>query len=119
VYTLKEAADAVGMTKPAIFKAIKRGSISARKDDRGQWLIDPSELHRVYKPVNQEANHHIPSLREEMDDDTHSLRSEIGILREERERERKQLEETINDLRNRLNQSEAERRESQGKLMAL
>jgi hypothetical protein len=34
MYTLKEAAEAVGMTKPAIFKATKRGSISAKKDER-------------------------------------------------------------------------------------
>jgi len=119
MYTLKEAAEAVGMTKPAIFKAIKRGSISANKDERGQWLIDPSELHRVYKPINQSENQSIPSLREETAGDTHSLRVEIGFLREERERERRQLEETINDLRNRLNQSESERRETQGKLTAL
>ncbi|MDD5273628.1 MAG: hypothetical protein PHU14_13025 [Methylovulum sp.] len=119
MYTLKEAAEAVGMTKPAIFKAIKRGSISAKKDERGQWLIDPSELHRVYKPVNQSGNSSIPSLQEETVEDTHSLRVEISILREERERERRQLEETINDLRNRLNQSESERRETQGKLTAL
>jgi excisionase family DNA binding protein len=119
MYTLKEAAEAVGMTKPAIFKAIKRGSISAKKDERGQWLIDPSELHRVYKPVNQSGNSSIPGLREETIGDTHSLRVEIGVLREERERERRQLEETINDLRNRLNQSESERRETQGKLTAL
>jgi excisionase family DNA binding protein len=119
VYTLKEAAEAVGMTKPAIFKAIKRGSISANKDERGQWLIDPSELHRVYKPVNHTENPTTSSLREEPTGEAHSLRQEIGFLREERERERKQLEETISDLRNRLNQSEAERRETQGKLTAL
>src|SRR5215207_2896706 len=50
MYTLKEAAEAVGMGKPAILKAIQKGRISAKKDDHGQWWIDPAELHRVYPP---------------------------------------------------------------------
>ncbi len=119
LYTLKEAAEAVGMTKPAIFKAIKRGTISAAKDGRGQWLIDPSELHRVYKPVNQEDNRSMSSLREETGADAQRLRGEVARLQEEREREREQLQETIADLRRRLDQSETERRETQGKLTAL
>ncbi len=119
MYTLKEAAEAVGMTKPAIFKAIKRGTISAAKDERGQWQIDPSELHRVYKLVNQEDNRTISSLREETGVDARSLRGEVERLQEEREREREQLQETIADLRRRLDQSETERRETQTKLTAL
>ena len=119
MYTLKEAAESVGMTKPAIFKAIKKGTISAAKDERGQWLIDPSELHRVYKPVNQDENRSVSSLRGETAADTHGLQAEIERLREERERERQQQQETIADLRRRLDQSEAERRETQGKLTAL
>jgi excisionase family DNA binding protein len=119
MYTLKESAEAVGMTKPAIFKAIKKGTISAEKDGRGQWLIDPSELHRVYKPVNQGENRSISSLRQETEENAHGLRQEVERLREERGRERQQLQETITDLRRRLDQSETERRETQGKLTAL
>jgi hypothetical protein len=52
--TLAQAATEVGLTKPAIFKAIKNGKISASKDGRGQWMIDPAELFRVYAPVSKE-----------------------------------------------------------------
>jgi excisionase family DNA binding protein len=51
--TLAEAAKETGLTKPAIFKAIKNGKISASKDERGQWMIDPAELFRVYDPVSK------------------------------------------------------------------
>jgi hypothetical protein len=51
--TLAEAAKETGLTKPAIFKAIKSGKISASKDERGQWMIDPAELFRVYDPVSK------------------------------------------------------------------
>jgi chromosome segregation ATPase len=49
--TLAEAAKETGLTKPAIFKSIKNGRISASKDEKGQWLIDPAELFRVYAPA--------------------------------------------------------------------
>jgi hypothetical protein len=51
--TLAEAAKETGLTKPAIFKAIKNGKISASKDERGQWMVDPAELFRVYDPVSK------------------------------------------------------------------
>jgi hypothetical protein len=52
-YNLVEAGNAVGRTKNTILKAIKRGAISASRDERGGWCIDPAELHRVYPPVSQ------------------------------------------------------------------
>jgi len=50
MYTLGTAAKAAGRTKSAIFKAIQKGRISAKKDDLGRYQIDPAELHRVYPP---------------------------------------------------------------------
>src|SRR5918992_2033070 len=49
--TLSEAAKETGLTKPAIFKSIQKGRLSASKDEKGQWLIDPAELFRVYPPA--------------------------------------------------------------------
>jgi len=51
VYTLGTAAKATGMTKSAIFKAIQKGRISAKKNEMGRYDIDPAELHRVYPPL--------------------------------------------------------------------
>jgi hypothetical protein len=51
--TLSAAAKETGLTKPAIFKAIKNGRVSATKDAKGQWSIDPAELFRVYPPVTK------------------------------------------------------------------
>jgi hypothetical protein len=50
-YTLGQAARATGKSKPTVLRSIKLGRISATKDALGQWQIEPSELHRVYKPV--------------------------------------------------------------------
>jgi hypothetical protein len=53
--TLAEAAKETGLTKPAIFKAIKNGRVSASRDDKGQWMIDPAELFRVYAPAEKKG----------------------------------------------------------------
>lgn len=55
VYTLTEAAKAAGRTRQAIQAAIRKGTVSARKDAFGQWEIDPAELHRVYPSHKQKA----------------------------------------------------------------
>jgi hypothetical protein len=56
VYSLKQAADAVGHGKPAILKAIKSGRISATKDELGAWVLEPVEVHRVYPLVAKSGN---------------------------------------------------------------
>lgn len=48
---LSEAAKWSGKTRPTIFKAIKAGRISAKKNSDGEWMIDPAELARVYPPA--------------------------------------------------------------------
>ncbi len=52
-YTLGTAAKATGKTKTAIAESIKKGRISAVKDDFGRYQIDPAELHRVYPPLSE------------------------------------------------------------------
>ena len=51
-YTLTDAAKAIGKTRQAVQAAIKKGTISARKNALGQWEVDPAELHRVYPLVS-------------------------------------------------------------------
>lgn len=47
-YTAGQAAKAAGVSTATITRAIKRGKVSALKDDNGSWQIDPAELHRVF-----------------------------------------------------------------------
>ena len=95
-YTLGQAAIAAGIGKSTLSKAIKNGKVSASKQANGSYLIDSAELHRVYrKPVSE------PVHRERLE--THVSTSQLDAMREERERERRQMQETIDDLRQRLN----------------
>lgn len=48
VLTLNQAAKACGRSKSTLLNAINSGRMSAPKDDRGRYAIDPAELHRAF-----------------------------------------------------------------------
>jgi hypothetical protein len=47
-FTLNQAAKACNKSKSTLLYAINSGRLSANRDDKNQWQIDPSELFRVY-----------------------------------------------------------------------
>ena len=52
-------------------KAIKNGRVSASKNNKGEFLIDPSELFKVYQPVNKiNVNLYQPSRQQDIDQET-------------------------------------------------
>jgi len=113
-FTLNQAAKACNKSKSAILEAIRTGRISAKKDDKNHWQIEPSELFRVYPPTE-----HLPGrLPTEQNRDqpvdlppqNHPTTLLLEQIERERERERKQMQETIDDLRRRLDDEAAERR---------
>ncbi len=104
-----------------IQRAIKAGKLSANRDrPNGPYQIDPAELHRVFPPkpgdkigapAQPASTRHDAPLQE-----TRLLEREIAIrddqleqLKAERRRERDQLQDTIDDLRRRLDGEAAER----------
>ncbi len=99
MFKLGEAAREVGKTKTALANAIKAGRISATRDDKGQYQIDPAELFRVYPAKGQEVGDTRPS-------ETANLQRENELLREQLDRER----EINRRLFDRLDEEAAERR---------
>jgi chromosome segregation ATPase len=112
--TLAEAAKETGLTKPAIFKSIQKGRVSASKDEKGQWLIDPAELFRVYPPAvkkeTEETQIGSLGLRLKLkaievkleatekrlldkESEIENFRAQVGDLRSEREHWRVQAEQ--------------------------
>ncbi len=93
-YTLGQAAKATGKQKSTILDSIRKGRISAAKDDFGRYQIDPAELHRVYPP-NASSVH---AEREATATNTYKntlLEEKIRFL----EREVARFERLENDLR--------------------
>ena len=103
-YTLGTAAKATGKAKSTILRAVKNGTISAIKSRDGSYEIEPSELHRVFPPNStQQAPSNNTQPYEEHDA---TLRLRLDVLESERQRERDQMQATIDDLRARLDRSE-------------
>ena len=50
--TLAEAAQATGLNRSTILRAIKNGKISGARDEAGAWSVEPVELHRVFPPAS-------------------------------------------------------------------
>lgn len=107
-YSIKQAAEATGKTKPTILRAIQKNKISAKKDAHGEWEIDPAELHRVYPPVSENTSAHT-------DADGINVSREIELLREMLADKDKQ----IDSLSRRLESMDEERRTTLRQLTAL
>ena len=107
-YSVKQAAEATGKTKPTILRAIQKGKISAKKDEHGEWEIDPAELHRVYEPVPAGTDTHTDA------NGTADSR-EIELLREMLADKDRQIE----GLNRRLEAVDEERRTTLRQLTAL
>jgi len=81
--TLSEAAAWAGKGRPAILKALQKGTISGRKDEGGQWRIDPAELARVYKPGNmQDGSSVVPGSTLDIAEAIAGKDRELALLRE-------------------------------------
>ncbi len=114
--TLGQAAKTAKRSKGTLSKALNSGGISAEKDDKGRWQIDPSELSRWMSanpfPNSRENQYETPNEAHEnsaLGVEVKMLRERIDAMTAERDRERGQLVDQIEDLRSRLDSAETER----------
>ena len=98
VYTLGEAAKVTGKSKATISKAIKRGSISAAKNDKGAFEIDPAELHRVY-PINVDNEQNETPKLTQISSENEGLIRELQARLEAAQERLSDKEAVITDLR--------------------
>jgi excisionase family DNA binding protein len=136
-YSLTEAAHATGLSRPTIFRAIKNGKLSARRLEDKSYRIDASELVRVYPLVSMKRDDATPRdapkqaetavtpgasetelallrLKVQMLEEQMTRERELrGQEREAQDREREVSRDTISDLRKRLDDEQAERRNLQ------
>lgn len=94
IYTLGTAAKATGKSKTTIQRAIVRGQISAKKNEKGGYSIDPSELHRVFPQLVTDTvsgDSHLDAARQLSE--TPVLQAQIKALEAMLAREREALEE--------------------------
>ena len=115
--TLSQAARECGRGKTTLLRAVRSGRLSAERDETaGTWLIEPSELARAFPPgPASEPVHGAPRTERNGEDRTAVLEARLAeIIESQRLRD-----DVIADLRERLDRSEAERREAQARVAAL
>jgi hypothetical protein len=77
-YTLAQAAQACGVNRSTVLRAIKSGKVSGHRDANGAWQIEPSELHRIY-PVAEVRSDAAPQHAQA--DAELKVRAELAELR--------------------------------------
>ena len=92
--TLGEAAKEVGKSKTTLTRAINSGRMSANRQDDGSYQIDPAELLRVYPDA---------APRDPIETPSRSVDSETVT----------RLQSEINELKQRLETSEDDRRQAE------
>jgi hypothetical protein len=106
-YTLTEAARAVRKDKTTLLRAIRAGRVSAVRDHRGGWLIEPAELHRIYPlvaggdadAVGRDAPcAHCEGLRARLDD-AHATIADLRRRLDAEADERRRLTAVLGDRR--------------------
>lgn len=105
--TAGEAAKLVGKSVPTITRAIKSGKLVAKPRKPKGWIIEPSELFRVFDAVTPETNDRPKKLEHETDSKDRVLQAKIEVM----EQRFSDAQATIEDLRNRLDTESAERRQ--------
>lgn len=118
VFTLGEAAKAAKVSKPTLSKAISTGRLSAEKMPDGSYRIQAAELFRVYPPSREAnrlpeggvADQETSSNNGLLEGEVNRLREQLATLSDERDRERRQLVDQVEDLRRRLDLEGEERR---------
>lgn len=96
-----QAAKATGRSVPTITRAIQSGKLSAEPNGKG-WLIDTSELHRVFPPVKAAYNNISDDIHNNLGHETRESPNSYGALQKEIEGLRERLqdkESVISDLR--------------------
>ena len=85
--TAAQCAENVGVSKRTIQNKIKQGKLSAIRDDNGFYLVDSSELMRVYPSANNQEKHQECSR-----ENIYEVRSKIVTLETENQGLKKQIE---------------------------
>ena len=101
--TLAEAAQATGLNRSTILRAIKRGAISGVRDESGVWSVEAVELHRVFPPAAAAAKTmpeptHVDALIAELRDQLAATRQQRDAWRRVAERLARRVLAGWNDM---------------------
>ena len=119
--SLNKAAKEAKVAKSTLLEALKTGKISASRNDRGHWQIDPAELFRVFgnhgserspSPRRTDDGNRSETTSQASEVEVQMLREKIELLEAERVRERDQLKDQIDHLKEQVERQSADHRQA-------
>jgi competence protein ComGC len=120
--SLNKAAKEAGVAKSTLLDALNTGRMSAEKNEKGHWEIDPSELFRVFpkassknpeKPIQTSLENHQKTIQNSaLEIEVKMLREQIERMDAERERERSQLTDQIESLKEQAERQSVDHRQA-------
>ncbi len=120
--SLNKAAKEAGVAKSTLLEALNSGRMSAEKNEKGHWQIDPSELFRVFEKTTASEhkeptptspqNHQKTGEASALEIEVRMLREQIERMDAERDRERSLLTNQIEALREQTERQSADHRQA-------
>lgn len=120
--SLNKAAKEAGVAKSTLLDALNTGRMSAEKNEKGHWEIDPSELFRVFSKTSSAErerpfptpleNHQKTTQNSALEIEVKMLREQIERMDSERDRERSQLTDQIEALKEQAERQSADHRQA-------
>jgi len=97
--TLTEAAEQIGKSKSTLIRAIRRGKLSANRNEHGDYRVDPAELARVFTP--SVTSHNEPQPTPEI---SQPVVTDLLDMVKDRDSELAEVRAELDDVRDRLNE---------------
>ena len=120
--SLNKAAKEAGIAKSTLLDALNNCRMSAEKNEKGHWEIDPSELFRVFpktssynpeEPIQTPFKNHQKTVQNSaLEIEVKMLKEQIERMDAERERERSQLTDQIEALKEQAERQSADHRQA-------
>jgi chromosome segregation ATPase len=107
--SLNKASQEAGIAKKTLLSAIASGKMTAPKNTKGHYEIDPAELFRAFPKTSSETVSETETHLLKNDMETSVLQAKLEVM----EQRFTDAEKTIEDLRRRLDDEASERRETQ------
>jgi len=94
-FTLVQAAIETGKDRSTLYRAIKKGKLSGELQDDNSYLVDGSELFRVYPPKQADSatpqGAQVAMQQHAQGELIEALRAQIDLLKAQAERDREQI----------------------------
>ena len=97
--TLTEAAEQSGKSKSTLIRAIRKGKLSASRNEHGDYRVDPAELARVFTPPVTRHDEPQPVV-----DASQPVVTDLLDMVKDRDSELAEVRAELDDVRDRLNE---------------